>query len=120
MPFQTTDPTMERARLVAAHLDGLYSVTELARCFGVSRPTVYKWIERYRESGAEALLDRSRARHTQHARTDPEAECLLVEARQAHPRHGARASCCRTWPVGTRASAGLPRAPPRPCSSAMG
>ena len=39
MPFQTTDPPMERARLVAAHLDGLYSVTELAARFGVSRPT---------------------------------------------------------------------------------
>ena len=42
MPFATTDPTMERARLVAAYLDGLYSVTELAARFGVSRPTAYK------------------------------------------------------------------------------
>ena len=90
MPFQTTDPPMERARLVAAHLDGLYSVTELAARFGVSRPTVYKWIERYRDGGAEALLDRSRARRTQHAQTDPEAERLIVEARRAHPTWGAR------------------------------
>lgn len=90
MPFQTTDPPMERARLVAAHLDGLYSVSELADRFSVSRPTAYKWIARYREGGAEALLDRSRARHTQHAETDPEAERLLVEARQAHPTWGAR------------------------------
>jgi len=81
---------MERARLVAAHLDGLYSVTELAARFGVSRPTVYKWIERYRDGGAEALLDRSRARRTQHAQTDPEAERLIVEARRAHPTWGAR------------------------------
>ena len=90
MPFQTTDPPMERARLVAAHLDGLYSVTELAARFGVSRPTVYKWIARYRDGGAEALLDRSRARLTQHAQTDPEAERLIVEARRAHPTWGAR------------------------------
>ena len=90
MPFCTTDPTMERARLVAAHLDGLYSVTELAARFGVSRPTVYKWIARHREGDAEALLDRSRARHTQHAKTDPEAERLIVEARKAHPTWGAR------------------------------
>ena len=90
MPFQTTDPPMERARLVAAHLDGLYSVTELAARFGVSRPTVYKWIARHRDGGAEALLDRSCARLTQHAQTDPEAERLIVEARQAHPTWGAR------------------------------
>ena len=90
MPFATTDPPMERARLVAAHLDGLYSVTELADRFGVSRPTVYKWIERYREGGATALADRSHARHEQRHRTCPEAERLIVEARRAHPSWGAR------------------------------
>jgi transposase InsO family protein len=90
MPFQTTDPLMERARLVAAHLDGQFSVTELATRFAVSRPTVYKWIDRYRDGGAEALRDHSRARLTQHAKTDAEAERLLVEARRAHPTWGAR------------------------------
>ncbi len=90
MPFCTTDPLMERARLVAAHLDGQFSVTELADRFSVSRPTVYKWIERFKYGGAEALADRSRARSTQHARTSPEAERLLVEARRAHPTWGAR------------------------------
>ena len=90
MPFCTADPIMERARLVAAHLDGLYSVTELAARFGVSRPTVYKWIDRYQEGGSEALLDRSHARHEQRHRTCPEAERLLVEARRAHPSWGAR------------------------------
>ena len=90
MPFQTTDPPMERARLVAAHLDGLYSVTELAARSGVSRPTVYKWIARYREGGSEALTDRSHARHEQGHRTRPEAERLIVEARRAHPSWGAR------------------------------
>ena len=90
MPFRSTDPLMERARLIAAHLDGLYSITELAARFGVSRPTVYKWIARYRDGGAEALIDRSRARLTQHAKTSAEAERLIVEARRAHPTWGAR------------------------------
>ena len=90
MPFQSTDPLMERARLVAAHLDGHFSVTDLADRFAVSRPTIYKWIERFRDGGAEALTDRSRARLTQHAKTSSEAEALLVEARRAHPTWGAR------------------------------
>lgn len=90
MPFRTTDPLMERARLVAAHLDGQFSVSELADRFAVSRPTVYKWIARFRTGGAEALVDRSRARLTQHAKTSPEAERLLVEARRVHPTWGAR------------------------------
>jgi len=90
MPFQTTDPTMERARLVAAHLDGLYTVTELADRFGVSRPTLYKWIERFRDGGATALTDRSHARQSQRAQTDPDVEALIVDARRAHPSWGPR------------------------------
>src|SRR5690606_36780532 len=90
MPFATTDPMIERARLVALHADGLYSVTELAERFGVSRPTVYKWIERYDEGGAEALADRTSERHTQHARTSGDVEALLVACRQAHPTWGPR------------------------------
>ena len=90
MPFLTTDPPMERARLVALYQDGLYTATELADRFGVTRPTVYTWIARYRDGGAEALADRSSARLTQHARTPPELETLIVEARQAHPSWGPR------------------------------
>ena len=90
MPFATTDPMIERARLVALHLDGLYSIAELADRFGVSRPTVYKWIARYREGGAEALADRTSERHTQHARTPGDIEALLVACRETHPTWGPR------------------------------
>ena len=90
MPFLPTDPLMERAHLVALYQDGLYSVTELADRFGVSRPTVYSWIERFREGGAEALADRSRAPKRSPQQTPPEVEALIVEARQAHPTWGPR------------------------------
>ena len=90
MPFLPTDPLMERAHLVALYQDGLYSVTELADRFGVSRPTVYNWIERFREGGAEALADRSRAPKRSPQQTPPEVEALIVEARQAHPTWGPR------------------------------
>jgi transposase len=90
MPFATTDPVLERARLVALYNDGLYSATELAARFGVSRPTVYTWLARYRDGGACALTDRSHARHTQGLQTPPEVEALLVEARRAHPTWGPR------------------------------
>ena len=90
MPFCTTDPTLGRARLVAAHLDGLYPVSELAARFGVSRPTVYKWTARYRDGGAEALADRPSVARTQPGQTPPEVEALLVACRKAHPHWGPR------------------------------
>ncbi|MGI9175107.1 MAG: helix-turn-helix domain-containing protein [Rhodothermales bacterium] len=81
---------MERTRLIALHQDGLYSVTELAERFGVSRPTIYTWLARYQEGGAAALADRSSARHSQHAQTAPAVEALIVECRKAHPTWGPR------------------------------
>ena len=96
MPFATTDPVLERARLVSLHQDGPFSVAELARRFGLSRPTVYTvytvytWIERYRDGGTEALTERSHAPHSQSHQTPPEVEALIVEARRKHPTWGPR------------------------------
>lgn len=81
---------MERLRLIEAHRSGCYGIGELAARFGVSRPTVYKWLARYRGGGAEALLDRSRARHHQAQAMPPETEVLLLEVRRAHPTWGPR------------------------------
>lgn len=80
----------ERARFVALHSEGLYSTTELCHRFGVSRKTAYKWLARFREGGLDALDDQSRARHAQHAKTPPEIEALIVNARQRHPTWGVR------------------------------
>ena len=80
----------ERARLVALHAEGLYSTAELATRFGVSRKTAYKWLARYRDGGLDALDDQPRVRHGQHAKTPPEVEALVVEARRKHPTWGPR------------------------------
>ena len=47
------------------------SVSELCREFGVSRPTGYRWINRYKEVGPEGLLNRSSKPHgCSHATTE--------------------------------------------------
>ena len=48
----------------------------------------YKWIERYRDGGAEALADRSHRAHRQPHQTPPEVEAAIVACRQAHPTWG--------------------------------
>ena len=79
---------MERMRLIDAHRSGCYRVSELADRFRVSRPTVYKWLARYKAGGAEALLDRSHARRHQAGATPPAIEALLLDVRRAHPTWG--------------------------------
>ena len=44
MPWKVTDPMCERAKFVALHEEGLFSMSELCRRFGVSRNTGYKWL----------------------------------------------------------------------------
>jgi transposase len=66
------------------------SVADLCRAYGISRPTAYRWINRYNEAGPEGLVDRSRRPHTcSHATLEPMENAILV-LRAKHPSWGAR------------------------------
>jgi len=65
-------------------------MSELCTAFGVSRKTGYKWLKRYRDEGADGLVERSRAPHRCANATPPEVVELVVSARQQHPRWGPR------------------------------
>ena len=66
------------------------SVADLCRAYGISRPTAYRWINRYNETGPEGLVDRSRRPHTcSHANLEPMENAILV-LRAKHPSWGAR------------------------------
>ena len=60
MPWKDSRPMDERVLFVADYLRELYSFSELCARYRVSRKTGYKWIERYRQEGAEGLEERSR------------------------------------------------------------
>jgi hypothetical protein len=65
MPWEETDEMTERMLMMTDYLSGNFEVTELCWNYGVSRPTFYKWKERFEVGGPEALKDQSRARHEQ-------------------------------------------------------
>lgn len=87
MPWQKTGPMEERLKLIADRLDG-YSVTELSVIYGVSRKTIYKWIERYNNLGAVGLKELSRAPVTHPNQTDEEIISRLVETKLLHMNWG--------------------------------
>jgi len=80
----------QRRELVALAAGGTVSKTELARRFGVSRKTVYKWLSRAEEGGAEALADRSRRPGSCPHQTPAEVEAAVVMLRESHPAWGGR------------------------------
>ncbi|MEU9737554.1 IS481 family transposase [Streptomyces sp. NPDC048002] len=78
-----------RYHAVLQMLDGA-PVAEVARRFGVSRQTVYTWVERYHAGGLGGLVDQSRRPHTSPHQVAPEVESLVCELRRTYPRWGAR------------------------------
>lgn len=100
----------QRRELVEAYLKGIVTMTELCSCFGVSRKTAYKWLNRYKTFGKEGLKDHSKAPlnpnrsfsdddisiaidlKLKHRTWGPKK--ILVKLNQAHPR--------MKWPSATR------------------
>lgn len=71
-----------REQMALMALDERFTVTEVAQRFGVARPTVRLWRERYREHGRSGLADLSHAVHHCPHRMDPEIEQLILAERE--------------------------------------
>jgi transposase len=74
----------ERLRFIARAEDG-EDVAELAREFGISTKTAYKFLNRWKTDGVDGLKDRSHATHTNPQRTPSEIIEWLIAARKEHP-----------------------------------
>ena len=70
-----------RVELISQWKDG-ESIVSLAENYGVSRKTIYKWIDRHAAEGAAGLEDRSRAPHRSPQRMSEELIARIIEARQ--------------------------------------
>jgi len=67
-----------REEIARYALDDRYTLTEVAERFGLSRPTVRLWRDRYRETGRSGLVDRSHAPHSCPHRMAEDIEQLIV------------------------------------------
>lgn len=82
--------SLRREFITLAH-DASLPITELARRFGISRKTAYKWLQRDRDG--QALNDRSRRPHHCPTQTALAMEELVVALRRKHPCWGGRKLC---------------------------
>ena len=82
MPFKGTSAMDQKTRFIADYLTGFFSHTELCHSYGISRPTGYKWIDRYEAEGSAGLVDRSRCPHHCPQETPREIVAAIVELRK--------------------------------------
>ena len=86
MPWKETTKVTEREEMVWKYLSGRFSISELADQYGVSRPTVYLWIER--SEAGEGLADRAPLPQSCPHATDPAVVKELLKAKRKKPNWG--------------------------------
>jgi transposase len=90
MPWKESRILDQRLQFLSSYQKEEMSVADLCRANGISRPTAYRWINRYNETGPEGLVDRSSRPHScSHATLEPIENTILV-LRAKHPSWGAR------------------------------
>jgi transposase InsO family protein len=80
----------KRNAMIDDYQSGLFSITELAQRYGVTRDTVYKWTERFSIEGRSGLEDRSSAPKSCPHRLERCVEELILSVRRRHPGWGAK------------------------------
>lgn len=88
MPWRETWPMEQRLEFIREFETELFTMTELAAQYGISRKTAYKWLERYNADGALGVRDRSRRPHRSPCATEAELVETLVAQRRRHPHWG--------------------------------
>ena len=84
MPWRTQTVKEQRIELVTLARKPEANISELARRFGVSRKTIYKWLNR------DDMDDRSRHPKSSPKRTPQAQEARILATRDDHPAWGAR------------------------------
>ena len=90
MPWKTMDVQEQRVKFVLAAARQEKPFGGLCQQFGISRPTGYRWRERYQRGGLAAIAELSRRPHHSPQRTATELEQRVVEIRRRYPDWGAR------------------------------
>lgn len=81
MPFRKVSVMEQRREFVMFAMQDGANIRELCRRFGISAPTAYKWLERYRQAGLAGLIERSRRPKASPVRTSAAIEAKVLEVR---------------------------------------
>lgn len=82
MPIRERTIVDIREQIALRALDERHTVSEVAEMFGVTRPTVRMWRDRYCQHGRAGLEDRSHAPHWCPHKTNETIEALIIAERK--------------------------------------
>lgn len=88
MPWKMERPMDQKVKLISLWLEDIYGITELSIKFGLSRKTIYKWIDRYIDEGIIGLEEKSRAAKSHPNITDSSKIERIIEFKLSHDKWG--------------------------------
>ena len=89
MPWTETCVMEQRVKFIMEVLDGVYNMSELCTYYNISRKTGYKWLDRYKQGGFEALSDLSRAPHNHPHEICRQVKEAILAIKKRFPKWGA-------------------------------
>jgi putative transposase len=107
MAWKVDGVVEQRLRFIMEWQQGEFGLAELCRQHQITRPTGYKWIERYEAEGLEGLRDRSRAPHEHPNQVGEAVEQHILALKAKYGLWGARKIRARLLNGGTK---GVPAA----------
>lgn len=90
MAWKETTTMEQKIEFINEWRSGSYTITELCRQFEISRPTAYKYIDRFQKEGIKGLEVKNRAHSSHPAKIPSEIEDRIVFHRAKHPRWGGK------------------------------
>lgn len=88
MPWKTMGTMDQKIELITDWNSEYFNITYLSRKYGLSRPTVYKWLKRYKEFGVDGLKERSRTPLHSPNQTKDEIVKLIVDEKLKNINRG--------------------------------
>ena len=90
MPWEVINQMELKTQFVTDLIKEHFSITDLSQKYGISRPTVYKWLNRYKELGIDGLNEQSRAPKSCPHRTSQKILDLLIQEKLKNRKRGPR------------------------------
>lgn len=90
MPWKVSGVVEKRKQFVSEYESGEWTMSDLCRAYGISRPTGYAVLRRHGGEDEAGLEDRSRAPHRHPNQTPAEIEAQVLGLRRQHPQWGPR------------------------------
>jgi transposase InsO family protein len=90
MPWEVSGVVEKRKQFLTEYASGEWTMSDLCRAHGISRPTGYAVLRRYERAGEAGLQEGSRAPQRHPNQTPVAIEAAVLALRRKHPRWGPR------------------------------